>query len=113
MTSLRSSGGNLQGDPRGTRIAARGAGRGFSGFLINHTPYPPINLHEYQKKRLTEIAFRKRLILKGVILVVSEGQEPKINPKKEKREQAPALQLEFYTVPTIPWDSDKSRKTLA
>jgi hypothetical protein len=28
-----------------------------------------MNLHEYQKKRLTEKAFHKRLILKGAILV--------------------------------------------
>src|SRR5437660_10805905 len=34
------------------------------------TPTPGINLHEYEKKRVTEKAFRKPLILKGAILVV-------------------------------------------
>src|SRR5207302_7874719 len=36
------------------------------------TPHPPINLHECQKKGLTKRAFRKRLILKDAILVVSD-----------------------------------------
>jgi hypothetical protein len=38
----------------------------------------PINLHEYQKKELVEIAIRKRLIVKGMLLVVLQQleQEP-------------------------------------
>ena len=41
---------------------------------------PPANSHEYQKKRLTEFAFRKWLILKEAILVVLEEQNPKWLP---------------------------------
>jgi hypothetical protein len=52
-------------------------------------------LYEYQNKGFTKMAFRKRLILKGTLLVVLEEQEPKSQPKKEKREQAPAFQMEF------------------
>ncbi len=44
-------------------------------------------LHEYQKKRLTEKAFRKRLILMGSNIAVLDWQEPKASPKKEKRER--------------------------
>jgi hypothetical protein len=40
-------------------------------------PPPPIILHEYQKKGLTESAFRKLLILKGAILVVLDWQRLK------------------------------------
>ena len=41
---------------------------------------PPTKLHEYQKKRLMEFAFRKRLILKGDSGVGISGS------RKEKRE---------------------------
>jgi hypothetical protein len=48
-----------------------------------HAP-PPIILHEYQKKGVTEIAFRKLLILKGAILVVGEVAKNKIASLKTK-----------------------------
>jgi hypothetical protein len=48
-------------------------------------------LHEYQKKGITEFAFRKSLILKKAILVVLGLQRLNGCPEKEKREQAPAL----------------------
>jgi len=49
-------------------------------------------LYEYQKKGITEIAFRKSLILKDAILVVLGLQAFKWPAqKKEKREQPPAL----------------------
>jgi hypothetical protein len=33
-------------------------------------PHPPMKLYEYQRKRLTKFAFRKRLILKGAFLAI-------------------------------------------
>jgi hypothetical protein len=39
------------------------------------TTLPPINLLEYQKKRLTKKALRKSLILKSMFSVVREEQE--------------------------------------
>jgi hypothetical protein len=48
---------------------------------------PPGILYEYQKKGVTEFAFRKSLILKGAILVVLNWQEAEMGAlKKEKRE---------------------------
>ena len=50
-------------------------------------PPPPINLHEYQKKRLTELAFRKGLILKAMFMAVREElRAEKAAPRKEKRQ---------------------------
>jgi hypothetical protein len=49
--------------------------------------HPPGILYEYQKKGVTEFAFRKSLILKGAILVVLDWQEAEMGAlKKEKRE---------------------------
>jgi Ethanolamine utilization protein EutJ (predicted chaperonin) len=51
-------------------------------------------LYEYQNKRVTKIAFRKRLILKDAVLVVlGLGTTGIAARKKEKREQAPALHM--------------------
>ena len=52
---------------------------------------PPIMLCEYQRKGVTEIAFRKLLILKGAILVVWASDTELHGLKKKKREQAPAV----------------------
>jgi hypothetical protein len=41
-------------------------------------------LHEYQKKGVTEFAFRNLLILKDAILVVLDWQRPKPLPGKRK-----------------------------
>jgi hypothetical protein len=41
-------------------------------------------LHEYQKKRVAEFAFRNLLILQDAILVVLEWQRPKSLPGKRK-----------------------------
>jgi hypothetical protein len=49
--------------------------------------YPhPINLHEYQKKRLTEFAFRKLLILNNMLLVIKQGASSENAAFKKKRE---------------------------
>jgi hypothetical protein len=45
---------------------------------------PPIILYEYQRKGITEIAFRKLLILKDAIFVVWGLQRPKQQPGKRK-----------------------------
>jgi hypothetical protein len=58
--------------------------------IATHQP----NLHEYQKKRLREFAFRKRLIPKGEHFVVLGLAHPsscsigRSKPEKEKREQS-------------------------
>ena len=57
---------------------------------VDWGPLPPVILHEYQKKGVTEKVFRKLLILKGAILVVLDWQSPKCFFEKEKREEAPA-----------------------
>jgi len=49
------------------------------------TPYPPTNLHEYQRKELQKLHFVKSLILKGAILGCLWLARPKGCPKKEKR----------------------------
>jgi hypothetical protein len=69
-------------------------------------------LYEYQKKRLTKKAFRKRLILKDGILVVLGLQSGNGYLETEKREQAPALQMQFFTRLSIPENKGKSRKIL-
>ena len=51
--------------------------------VASFTP-PPIILHEYQKKTLTEIAIRKRLILMGPFLVVGCEQEQNREPSGKK-----------------------------
>jgi len=48
-------------------------------------------MDEYQTKRLTKWAFHKVLIPKNMFLVAAEASTG--TPKKEKREQAPALQM--------------------
>ena len=53
-------------------------------------------MHEYQKKRLTKWVLRKCVILKDMFLVVWEEQEPGNWYRwEEKRERAPALQMQF------------------
>jgi hypothetical protein len=52
--------------------------------IATHQP----NLHEYQKKRLREFAFRKRLIPKGEHFVVLGLAFGRSKPEKEKREQS-------------------------
>jgi hypothetical protein len=52
--------------------------------------HPPIILHEYQKKRLTEKVFRKRLILRQVFGCWGAPKR-KLRLKKEKREQTPVI----------------------
>jgi hypothetical protein len=59
-------------------------------------PTPGIS-YEYQKKGITEFAFRKSLILKKAILVVLGLQRLNGCPEKEKREQAPALHAPLST----------------
>jgi hypothetical protein len=55
-------------------------------------------MHEYQKKRLTESAFCKSMILKGMFLGVLEELEQKWQPRKKKSgSKAAALQKEFST----------------
>lgn len=51
--------------------------------------HPPTNLHEYQKKRLTEFAFRKSLILKGARLVRKEEHGERVAPKKKSGTEVP------------------------
>ncbi len=91
--------------------------------MIAHTklrPHTPIILHEYEKKRLTEIAIRNRLILKGPFLIAGGEQERNTYPEEKKLEpfdraqgqQAPAFQLEFSTKSIIPVHREKSRRTL-
>ena len=47
-------------------------------------------MHEYQKKRLTEFVSRKWLILKDMFWVLREETEPKTqSPNEEKQEQDP------------------------
>ncbi len=70
-------------------------------------------MHEYQKKRLTKWALRKCVILKDILLVVWEEQEPGNWYRwEEKRERAPALQMQFSIPLIIPPGKGKSRKTL-
>jgi hypothetical protein len=69
-------------------------------------------LQEYQNKAFTKFAFHKCLILKEMFFVEQAGYEPKSQPKKKKREQAPALQTELSTRLSVAWDREKSRKTL-
>ncbi len=52
-------------------------------------PHPLPMMYEYEKKRVTEFAFYKRLILKDMFLVVQDEQEQKGQHKKETREQEP------------------------
>jgi hypothetical protein len=49
-------------------------------------------MDEYQKKRLTKFAFRKWQIPKDMFLGAHLAGARDAAPKKEKREQAPALQ---------------------
>jgi hypothetical protein len=73
---------------------------------------PGINLHEYQNKRLTKKAFRKSLILKGTPhgWFGGAGTEMAV-AEKEKREQAPALQMWLSTTISIARDTGKSMET--
>jgi hypothetical protein len=58
-------------------------------------------LYEYQKKGLTEFAFRKSVILNEMSLAEQHGLTGKEALKKEKREQAPALQTQLSTALSI------------
>src|SRR5438552_593701 len=73
---------------RGQRRFKGGCARRQMG---RRTPYPPIILKEYQRKRLTKKEFRKCLIQKNRILVglVSKGRNGR--PEKEKAGGAPAF----------------------
>jgi hypothetical protein len=53
-------------------------------------------MHEYQKKGLRKFAFRKCLILSNMFLVDQTRQAEKMPSEKEKREQAPAVQIGFF-----------------
>jgi len=46
--------------------------------------YPPGNLHEYQKKRLTKFAFRKCMIPKGMFFAEQNGKRGKKFLEKKK-----------------------------
>ncbi len=75
-------------------------------------PYPPTILDEDQKKRLTKFAVRKQLILNRLILVDSRAPGVEAGRQKEKREQAPALQMELSTGVSIAEGRELSRKIL-
>src|SRR5260370_41147926 len=49
------------------------------------SPDPPAILYEYQRKRLTKIAFRKPLILKSAILVALELWERRSRCWEERK----------------------------
>jgi hypothetical protein len=66
-------------------------------------------LYEYQKKGLTELAFRKWVILNEMFLAKQRGLTRKKALKKEKREQAPALQTQLPTASSIARIRTKSR----
>jgi hypothetical protein len=66
-------------------------------------------LHEYQKKGLTEFAFRKCLILNEMFLAKRHGITQKKALKKEKREQAPARETQLSTALSIARIRKKSR----
>ncbi len=56
----------------------------------------PIILYEYQKKGVTEISFRKSLILKDAILVVSDlGERDDCCSKKESGSKLPDSKRSF------------------
>jgi len=60
-------------------------------------------LYEYQNKGFAKFPIRKSLILKGWILVVCGWRRPKNGSlRKEKREQAPALYMQFYAELSVP-----------
>jgi hypothetical protein len=54
-------------------------------------------LYEYQKKGLMKFAFCKLLILKDGVIDDQSGKNEKRALKEEKRDQGPALQMEFST----------------
>ncbi len=62
---------------------------------------PPINLHEYQRKGLTEITFRKRLILKNAISVVLGLQDGTPTLKTKSGVILHSLLADFYRVKCI------------
>src|SRR5260370_39063010 len=59
------------------------AGSGFEEKTVTH-PLPPAMVHEYQKKGLIKFAFRKRLILKVMFLVVQRAGANKYGPEDRK-----------------------------
>jgi len=67
-----------------------------------------MKMHEYQKKGVTEEAFRKSLILKDAILLGLKGGNGRF--ARKKREQAPALQTQLSTGLSIAQSRGKSRK---
>jgi hypothetical protein len=67
-----------------------------------------MKMHEYQNKGVTENAFRKLLILKDAILVVLDLQGRKWGPEKQKREQGPAIRMQFSTGLSVPENKEKS-----
>jgi len=60
---------------------------------VSSSGIPPDNLYEYQKKRLTKFAFRKCVILKGMSFASKTGNN---SVEKEKRDQGPALQTQYF-----------------
>jgi hypothetical protein len=78
-----------------------------------NAPSTPSIMHEYQKKRLTEFASRKWLILKDMLWVLREEIEPKTQPQnEEKQEQDPGLQMELSTISIIPRCKEESLRIL-
>src|SRR6266567_7367210 len=84
-------------------------------------PPSPIILHEHQKKRLTEIAIRNRLILMGPVFGCWErARAEHVPPREEKLEpfdraqgkQSRTLQMKFSIRSIIPVNRRKSRRTL-
>jgi len=84
---------------------------GFMVFLLGGG-YSPGILYEYQKKGLTEFAFRKCVILNKMFLAEQHRLTRKKALKKEKREQAPALQTQLSAGLTIARIRTKSRRIL-
>src|SRR5258708_9372962 len=67
-------------EKKGDRVAEIGDG----GSEESAPPIPPAMMHEYQKKRLIKFAFRKRLILKVMFLVVQRAGADKYGPRRQK-----------------------------
>jgi hypothetical protein len=65
-------------------------------------------LYECQNKAVTEIAFRKLLILKDAILVVWACKGGESGLEKEKREQGAVIRMQFSTGLSIPKNKEKS-----
>ncbi len=55
------------------RDASQFRENGDAGIFVPYWGYPPGNLYEYQKKRLTKFAFRKCVILKEMSLAEQSG----------------------------------------